>query len=121
MPQKRRESLESGRANHAEPDGMNQNAVTTLLNRAQQRDRLATDELFPLVYEELRQLAGQFLSREGAAQTLQPTALVHEAYIRLVGPGETTWENRRHFFGAAAKAIRRILTDHARSRGRVKR
>lgn len=95
--------------------------VTTLLVRAQKGDRLATDELFPLVYDELRSLAAQYLSQESAAQTFQPTALVHEAFIRLVGPGDTSWENRRHFFGAAAKAIRRILIDHARAKRRMKR
>lgn len=95
--------------------------VTTLLVRAQRGDRLATDELFPLVYDELRSLAAQYLSQESAAQTFQPTALVHEAFIRLVGPGEISWENRRHFFGAAAKAIRRILIDHARAKRRMKR
>ncbi|HKQ48395.1 MAG TPA: sigma-70 family RNA polymerase sigma factor [Phycisphaerae bacterium] len=95
--------------------------VTTLLVRAQKGDRLATEELFPLVYEELRTLAARHLSRDSGAQTLQPTALVHEAFIRLVGPGDSSWENRRHFFGAAAKAIRRILIDHARARRRMKR
>lgn len=95
--------------------------VTTLLVRAQKGDRLATEELFPLVYEELRQLAARHLSRESAAQTLQPTALVHEAFLRLVGSRETSWDNRRHFYGAAAKAIRRILIDHARAKRRIKR
>ena len=95
--------------------------TTTLLARAAQGDVLATDELFPLVYAELRQLAAQFLAHEGVAHTLQPTALVNEAYLRLVGSENGGWENRRHFFGAAAKAIRRILTDHARSKGRIKR
>jgi len=95
--------------------------VTMLLVRAQKGDRLATEELFPLIYEELRSLAAGYLSREFAAQTLQPTVLVHEAFIRLVGPGEVSWENRNHFFGAAAKAIRRILVDHARARRRMKR
>jgi RNA polymerase sigma-70 factor, ECF subfamily len=95
--------------------------VTTLLVRAQKGDRLATEELFPLVYEELRALAARYLAQESAVLTFQPTALVHEAYIRLVGPGDTSWENRRHFFGAAAKAIRRILADHARAKRRMKR
>ena len=95
--------------------------VTTLLVRAQKGDRLATEELFPVVYEELRSLAARHLSQESQAQTLQPTALVHEAFIRLVGPGESSWESRRHFFGAAAKAIRRILIDHARAKRRMKR
>lgn len=100
---------------------MTQADVTTLLDRAGQGDRVATAELFPLVYDELRRLSEQFLAGEAVGHTLQPTALVHEAYLRLVGPVETTWENRRHFFGAAARAIRRILTDHARSKHRIKR
>lgn len=96
-------------------------AVTALLARAHQGDGAATEELFPLVYDELRDLADRYLTREQPGHTLQPTALVHEAYLRLVGPAGTTWENRRHFFAAAAKAIRRILIDHARGRGRDKR
>jgi RNA polymerase sigma factor (TIGR02999 family) len=96
-------------------------AVTMLLARAQQGDRRATDELFPIVYSELKHLAQKFLKGESKAQTLQATALVHEAYMRLIGPEEVTWENRAHFFGAAAQAIRRILTDHARERNRLKR
>lgn len=100
---------------------MSQADVTSLLDRAGRGDRVATAELFPLVYDELRKLSEHFLAGEAAGHTLQPTALVHEAYIRLVGPGDMTWENRRHFFGAAAKAIRRILTDHARAKHRMKR
>ena len=96
-------------------------AVTQLLARAQAGDRGATDELFPLVYDELRQLADRYLSAEARVQTLQPTALVHEAYLRLVGPADQGWENRAHFFGAAARAIRRILIDRARARKRLKR
>lgn len=99
----------------------NRGNVTQLLARASGGDRAATDELFPLVYEELRALADRFLSGESAGNTLQPTALVHEAYLRLVGPTDMGWENRAHFFGAAARAIRRILTDRARARGRIKR
>jgi len=98
-----------------------QAAVTQLLARASSGDSKVTDELFPIVYEELRAIAGRFLSGEGKPLTLQATALVHEAYLRLVGPNQTPWENRAHFFGAAAKAIRRILTDNARHRGRAKR
>ena len=100
---------------------MGQPAVTELLVRAQSGDAKATDELFPIVYDELRGLAHRFLSGESKAQTLQATALVHEAYMRLVGPNQTPWENRAHFFGAAARAIRRILTDHARERDAQKR
>lgn len=96
-------------------------AMTQLLNRANQGDQSATDELFPLVYDELRLLAAKYLAGERPGHTLQPTALVHEAYLRLLGPEETNWENRRHFFAAAALAIRRILVDHARGRAREKR
>jgi RNA polymerase sigma factor (TIGR02999 family) len=95
--------------------------VTLLLDRARQGDRQATDELLPLVYEELRRLADRFLSAEQPGQTLQPTALVHEAYLRLVGPASATWENRAHFFGAAARAIRRILIERARARRSLRR
>jgi len=96
-------------------------AVTQLLSRAQEGDRKATDELFPIVYDELRLIAAKYLRSESNAQTLQATALVHEAYLRLLGREQTSWESRAHFFGAAATAIRRILTDHARHRNRVKR
>jgi RNA polymerase sigma-70 factor (ECF subfamily) len=95
--------------------------VTMLLARAQGGDQQATDELFPIVYDELRELAERFMRDESKAKTMQATALVHEAYMRLVGPNQTPWENRAHFFGAAARAIRRILTDHARERNRLKR
>jgi RNA polymerase sigma factor (TIGR02999 family) len=98
-----------------------QYALTELLARAQSGDPKVTDELFPIVYEELRAIAARFLNGEGRPLTLQATALVHEAYLRLVGPAQTPWENRAHFFGAAARAIRRILTDAARHRGRAKR
>lgn len=95
--------------------------ITGLLLRAEQGDRAATEELFPLVYDELRTLAERYMRDERSDHTLQPTALVHEAYLRLVGPEGASWENRRHFFSAAARAIRRILTDHARARDRRKR
>ena len=88
--------------------------VTRILNAIERGEAKATDELLPLVYEELRLLAAQKLSHEPPGQTLQATALVHEAYIRLVGSADQSWENRRHFFGAAAEAMRRILVDHAR-------
>ncbi len=96
-------------------------AVTALLERAERGDRTATDELFPLIYAELRELADHYLSGEAPGQTLQATALVHEVYLRLVGPGDVGWQNRGHFFGAAARAIRRILIDRARARRRDKR
>jgi len=79
------------------------------------------DRLLPLVYDELRRLAGAFLHGERADHTLQPTALVHEAYLRLLGDGRAPWNDRAHFFRAAAQAMRRILVDHARARGRRKR
>jgi len=88
--------------------------VTRILNAIERGDAKATDELLPLVYEELRLLAAQKLSHEPPGQTLQATALVHEAYIRLVGDEPQSWENRGHFFAAAAEAMRRILVDNAR-------
>jgi RNA polymerase sigma factor (TIGR02999 family) len=87
-----------------------------LLERAREGQRGATDELFTLVYAELRRLADKFLSEERPGQTLQPTALVHEAYLRLSASSAPSWESRAHFFGAAARAIRCILVDRARAR-----
>jgi RNA polymerase sigma factor (sigma-70 family) len=104
-----------------QPPTRDQAAVTQLLVRAGKGEAQATNELFPIVYDELRSIASSFLRGESNAQTLQATALVHETYMRLVGPNETPWENRAHFFAAAARAIRRILVDHARSKARVKR
>ena len=88
--------------------------VTRILNAIEQGDPRAADELLPLIYDELRLLASQKLSQEPPGQTLQATALVHEAYIRLVGEETPNWENRRHFFLAASEAMRRILIDNAR-------
>ena len=88
--------------------------VTRILNAIERGDAKATDELLPLVYEELRLLASQKLSREAPGQTLQATALVHEAYIRLLGDRPQSWDSRGHFFSAAAEAMRRILIDRAR-------
>lgn len=90
--------------------------VTQILNAIEQGDSRAADKLLPLVYEELRLLASQKLSQEPPGQTLQSTALVHEAYLRLVGEEAQNWENRRHFFLAASEAMRRILIDNARSK-----
>jgi RNA polymerase sigma factor (TIGR02999 family) len=94
--------------------------VTRILNAIERGDTSATDELLPLVYEELRILAAQKLSHEPPGQTLQATALVHEAYIRLVGDEPRSWENRGHFFAAAAEAMRRILVENARRKKREK-
>ncbi|MFC1652462.1 sigma-70 family RNA polymerase sigma factor [Planctomycetota bacterium] len=88
--------------------------VTQILNAIDRGDAQATDELLPLVYEELRLLAAQKLSHEKPGQTLQATALVHEAYLRLVGNDSPSWNGRAHFFVAAAEAMRRILIDNAR-------
>jgi RNA polymerase sigma factor (TIGR02999 family) len=95
--------------------------VTRILNAIERGDAKATDELLPLVYEELRLLAAQKLSHEAPGQTLQATALVHEAYVRLVGDGPGGWDNRGHFFAAAAEAMRRILVENARRKHADKR
>src|SRR5712664_1228688 len=88
--------------------------VTRILDAIQQGDPKAADELLPLVYEELRRLAAHKMVNEPPGQTLQPTALVHEAWLRLVGNENVKWNGRAHFFGAAAEAMRRILIDRAR-------
>lgn len=94
--------------------------VTQILNAIERGDAKATEELLPLVYEELRLLAAQKLSKETPGQTLQATALVHEAYLRLVGDESQAWNSRGHFFAAAAEAMRRILIDNARRKQRLK-
>ncbi len=95
--------------------------VTQLLVEWQNGSQKALDRLIPLVYEELRTIAGRYLSRESVGHTLQSTALVHEAYFRLVGQRRVQWQNRAHFFGIAAQMMRRILVDHARRQHRDKR
>ena len=105
---------------HLEPrTGMSN--VTRILNAIEQGDSKAADELLPLVYEELRLLAAQKMAQEKPGQTLQATALVHEAYIRLVGSQVQDWNSRGHFFAAAAEAMRRILIDSARRKRSLKR
>ncbi len=94
--------------------------VTRILSAIERGDAKATEELLPLVYEELRLLAAQKLSHEPPGQTLQATALVHEVYLRLVGDDPQNWENRGHFFAAAAEAMRRILVERARHRHSAK-
>jgi RNA polymerase sigma factor (TIGR02999 family) len=91
-----------------------------LLNASAQGDPHAADELLPLVYGELRRLAAQKLAQESPGQTLEATALVHEAYLRLVGDSREAWDNRRHFFAAAAEAMRRILVERARRKRRIR-
>ena len=88
--------------------------VTQVLEAARQGDPQAATQLLPLVYTELRKLAAAKMARELPGQTLQPTALVHEAWLRVSGPGHTNYQNRAHFFSAAAEAMRRILIDNAR-------
>jgi RNA polymerase sigma factor (TIGR02999 family) len=94
--------------------------ITLMLQAAARREGHASEELFTSVYAELRRLAAARMAQESSGQTLQPTALVHEAWLQLVGAGERTWQNRAHFFGAAADAMRRILIDKARRKARLK-
>ena len=96
-------------------------AFTHILERVEKGDSKAAAELLPIVYEELRRLAAQKMAHEAAGHTLQPTALVHEAWIRLGGSDAPSFQNRAHFFGAAAEAMRRILIEHARRRLAAKR
>ena len=95
--------------------------VSRILKRVSEGEVRAAEELLPLVYDELRRLAAARMKNEAAEHTLQPTALVHEAYLRLLRSEPQSWDNRRHFFSAAAEAMRRILIEHARSRDRIKR
>lgn len=94
--------------------------VTRILQRAQAGEKQAAEELLPLVYDDLRRLAAARMARESPGQTLQPTALVHDAWLRIQQNGEQPWQNRRHFFAAAAEAMRRILIERARSRQRLR-
>ena len=95
--------------------------VTQILSQIESDDPSAAELLLPLVYDELRKLAAARIAQERPGQTLQPTALVHEAYLRLTGGAkETEWENRRHFFAAAAEAMRRILVERARRRATIR-
>jgi RNA polymerase sigma factor (TIGR02999 family) len=95
--------------------------VTGLLRRWSEGDPQALETLIPLVYEELRRLAASYLRSERPGHTLQPTALVHEAYLRMLGQKNVLWQNRSHFFGIAAQMMRRILIDDARRRSAAKR
>ena len=95
--------------------------ITELLVGYGRGDKEALDQLMPIVYDELRRQAARYLRREQAGHTLQTTALIHEAYVRLVDQRNVQWQNRAHFFGIAAQLMRRILVDHARTKKRVKR
>ena len=94
--------------------------ITLVLQAVERGEKQASQDLLPLVYEELRRLAVMRMAQESAGQTLQPTALVHEAWLQVGGAGERSWQNRAHFFGAAADAMRRILIDKARRKARLK-
>jgi RNA polymerase sigma-70 factor (ECF subfamily) len=111
-----RDALPRGRDGSAQTG-----AVTGLLRAWGRGDLQARDTLMPLVYKELRRQATAYLRRERVDHTLQPTALVHEAYLRLVGQERVVWQNRAHFFGVAAQMMRRVLVDHARGHRRGKR
>ena len=105
-------SRQSEEANHE---------ITRILRAVQEGKQKCTDDLIPLVYDELRHLAAYRMAKEKPGQTLQPTALVHEAYLKLIEPTGETWANRRHFFAAAAEAMRRILIENARRKSTLKR
>ena len=100
---------------------MDPSSITEALNRMARGDRTALDHLMPVVYGELRRLAASQLRRERKAHTLQPTALAHEAYLRLLGGNHAAWQSRAHFMGVAARAMREVLVDHARRRRALKR
>lgn len=95
--------------------------ITQILSEIKSGKQEALDELLPLVYDELRRLANSYLKKERANHTLQPTALVHEAYLRLLGQKEIEWQNRAHFFGVSARLMREILIEYARAKNRLKR
>jgi RNA polymerase sigma-70 factor (ECF subfamily) len=103
-------------ANQTDSDG-----ITRLLLELSNGNRDAVDALMPLIYHELRHLASNYLRRERPDHTLQPTALVNEAYLRMVDQTRANWQNRAHFFGVAAQMMRRILVDHARAHAAEKR
>ena len=95
--------------------------ITGLLQAWRDGNRDALDELVPMVYDELRRIAHRYMRRQAAGQTLQTTAVVHEAYMRLAGQGDVAWQNRAHFYGVCAQVMRSLLVDRARARGAAKR
>jgi RNA polymerase sigma-70 factor (ECF subfamily) len=111
------QSRKSARKNMDNPD----QSVSQLLQRWSEGDQGALDQLTPMVYDELRRMARRYMRQQPAGHTLQTTALIHEAYLRLVGQREKQWENRAHFFAVAAQAMRHILVDYARARKMAKR
>lgn len=100
---------------------MTEKPITQILHELRNGKSETLEELLPLVYDELRRLAGNYLNRERVNHTLQPTALVHEAYLRLLGQKEIEWQNRAHFFGVSARLMREILIEYARMKNRQKR
>jgi len=111
----------SDRAMSCSPAAPPVGEITQILQAVGRGEAQASEELLPLVYHDLRRQAAVQMAREAAGQTLQPTALLHEAWLRVVGGGERKWQNRAHFFGAAAEAMRRILIENARRKARLKR
>jgi len=95
--------------------------ITGLLQAWRDGNKEALDELVPMVYDELRRIAHRYMRRQAAGQTLQTTAVVHEAYMRLAGQDEVAWQNRAHFYGVCAQVMRSLLVDRARARGAAKR
>src|SRR5689334_15006192 len=122
MPQRRRSGMVPAAARGRWPRGSDpMSDVTRILSAIERGDPQAAGQLLPLVYDELRRLAAQRLAREGPGQTLQATALVHEAYLRLAGGQPAAgWDGRGHFFAAAAEAMRRILVENARRKDRLR-
>jgi RNA polymerase sigma factor (TIGR02999 family) len=110
-----------GELHHGAGDTHTMSDITRILHSIDDGDPKATDQLLPLVYEELRKLAAQKMANEAAGQTLQPTALVHEAWLRLAGGESQQWDGRGHFFAAAAESMRRILIERARRKNALKR
>lgn len=100
---------------------MNPTSITRILEQIADGDNRAVDELLPVLYEELKKLANYHLASERPDHTLQPTALVHEAYLRMAGQDQVKWQNKAHFMAIASKAMRRVLVDHARGRAAKKR
>lgn len=100
---------------------LNPNNITILLNQVTKGDNIALDEILPIVYNELRKISSKYLRNEYRKHTLQTTELVHEAYLKLIGSNQLSWESRYHFFRIAAKSMRQILVDYARKKKSLKR
>src|SRR5687768_17471270 len=99
---------------------MTEKPITQILQELQNGERDSINQVLPIVYDELRRLANNYLNRERANHTLQPTALVHEVYLRMIGQNKVEWQNRAHFFGISARLMREILIEYARGRNSQK-